>query len=189
MKLIVDQLTDAPTEFAFEAHSEWWRDPASTGTGEARLETLRFELRAHRMIEDLYLEGRAAGDFELECSRCLARYRHALQEPFRLVLEPAGSRRPPDPEGAAALERDGLYLCDEFETGWFRGDQIDLGGFFREVVALALPVKPLCREDCRGLCPQCGVDRNNAACECEQVRPDSPFAALRSLRAGRTGEA
>lgn len=188
MKLSVDRLIDTPTAYAFEVPPGWWAGVAPSGAGERLASPLRLELRAHRMGEDLHLEGQAIGAFELGCSRCLARYRHALQESFRLVLEPAGSRRPLEPEGAVALQRDGLYLCDELETGWFQGDQIHLGAFLREVVALALPVKPLCREDCLGLCPQCGADRNATACRCEKMRPESPFAALRRLRVGRTGE-
>ncbi len=186
MKLHIDRLTETPKAYRFAARASWWRSPAAAAD-EAPI-ALRFELRAHRMGEGVYLEGEGTGDFELGCSRCLARYRHALQEPFRLVLEPAGSRQPSEPEGAAALERDGLYLSDELETGWYRGDPIELDEFLREVMALALPAKPLCQEACLGLCPQCGVDRNASACECERARPDSPFAALRALRTGRTGE-
>ena len=53
--------------------------------------------------------------------------------------------------------------------------------------ALALPVQPLCREACAGLCPRCGADRNTAPCACSKVRPESPFAALASLRDTRGG--
>jgi uncharacterized protein len=139
------------------------------------------------MGEGVFLEGEARGLLALECSRCLARSRQPVRERFRLVLEPAGDRVPADPEGAAALARDGLYLSDELESGWFRGSEIDLGAFFREVIALALPVQPLCREDCRGLCPSCGVDRNQESCRCHEVRPPSPFEALRGLRDRLTG--
>src|SRR5690606_29976088 len=52
------------------------------------------------------------------------------------------------------------------EMGWFHGPEIDLRALLREVVALALPVQPLCRESCRGLCPACGVDRNVEPCDC-----------------------
>jgi uncharacterized protein len=102
------------------------------------------------------------------------------------VLEPAGDRVPAEPAEAAALARDGLALGDELESGWFRGPEIELGGYLREVVALALPVQPLCREDCRGLCPRCGADRNRETCACEETKPSSPFAVLAALRGGRS---
>jgi uncharacterized protein len=52
----------------------------------------------------------------------------------------------------------------------------------REWISLALPVKPLCREDCAGLCPRCGADRNETACGCTETVRSSPFAALAALR-------
>lgn len=188
MKLLVARLSDAPRAHCFEAGAAFWEAAAGLRSErppeveERPTGALRFDVRAHRMGEDIYVEGEASGALDLVCSRCLARYRHSLREPFRVVLESAGTRVPPDPEGAAALERDGLYLGDELETGWFRGDVIHLDALLREVVALALPVKPLCKEDCQGLCPMCGVDRNVSLCQCEQRRPDSPFAVLRVLR-------
>jgi uncharacterized protein len=98
------------------------------------------------------------------------------------VLEPAGERVPADPEGAAALAHEGMVLADELESGWFRGPEIQLDRFVGEVLALAVPVQPLCRDDCRGLCPRCGVDRNVESCSCTDARPESPFAVLASLR-------
>jgi uncharacterized metal-binding protein YceD (DUF177 family) len=99
-----------------------------------------------------------------------------------MLLEPAGERVPAEPESAAALARNGICIGDDVETGWFRGLELDLGPFLLEVVTLGLPVQPLCREDCAGLCPRCGVDRNQIACRCEELKPPSPFAALSMLR-------
>jgi uncharacterized protein len=100
------------------------------------------------------------------------------------VLEPAGSRVPADPEAAVALARDGLCLGDEFETGWYRGGEVRLDSVCLEVISLALPVKPLCREDCAGLCARCGSDLNPGACGCPEERPKSPFDVLVALRDG-----
>jgi uncharacterized protein len=134
------------------------------------------------MGADVFLEGVASGAVELTCGRCSRRYRQPLRESFRLVLEPAAERVPADPEGAAALARDGMCLSDELEAGWFRGSVIDLGPWFRELLALALPVQPLCREDCRGLCPRCGADRNEESCGCTEAKSSSPFEVLSRLK-------
>ena len=192
MRILLDRLADTPTDLSFEADGAWWRAYMSPGPElPAELEQpLRIALRAHTMGEDLYLEGTLVGELPLECGRCLARYRHALHEPFRVVLEPSGTRVPADPEGARALVRDGMCLGEDVETGWYRGSEIELAPFFHEVVATTLPVQPLCREDCAGLCPRCGGDRNLAACDCSEFEKPSPFAVLEKLRAGRTeGEA
>jgi uncharacterized protein len=184
MKILVDRLTDAPRRYDFDADPHWWKVARATlpELQEANREAFHFEITAYRMGEDVYLEGMASGVLALECSRCLARYALPLREPFRVVLEPAGERVPAEPESAAALARNGICLGDDVETGWFRGLEFDLGPFLLEVVTLGLPVQPLCREDCAGLCPRCGVDRNQTACGCEEVKPASPFAALSVLR-------
>ena len=184
MKLAVDRWSDSPTGFELEADPEWWsetcvRVPELAG---ASREGFTLAGSAHRMGADVFLEGTASGSVELTCGRCSRRYRHPLREPFRLVLEPAAERVPADPEGAAALARNGICLSDEIEAGWFRGSAIDLGPYFRELLALALPVQPLCREDCRGLCPRCGVDRNLESCACTPLKASSPFAVLGRLK-------
>jgi uncharacterized protein len=189
VKLHVDRLTETPTEHGFTLTPAWWREVsgAAEGTREGLAGDLRATLHAHRMGSDLFLEGELVGELDLECGRCLARYRQPIRERFRLLLEPAGDRVPADPEGAAALARDGLCLSDELEAGWFRGSEIDLAGFFQEGIALLFPVQPLCREACQGLCPSCGADRNVEACACGEASPSSPFAALRGLRNQMTG--
>jgi uncharacterized protein len=150
-------------------------------------ELFQIDVRAHKMGEDLYLDGELEGALDLECGRCLARYRHQLREGFRLVLEPAGVRTPADPEASAALTRDGLCLGDDFETGWYRGGEIRLDSVCLEVISLALPVKPLCREDCAGLCARCGASLAQGACGCEQIAQESPFAVLAALRDDHKG--
>jgi uncharacterized protein len=189
VKLSVHQLSETPTAQVFAVTPAWCRASAGVGTelAEAIVEALEFRVEAHRMGADLLLQGEVRGQLELSCGRCLERYRAPLQERFRLVLEPAGHRVPADPEGAAALARDGLFLSDELETGWFRGDEIDLSSFIHEVIALLIPVQPLCREDCLGLCPRCGIDRNTESCDCVEKNPASPFAVLEALRGGASG--
>lgn len=188
MKIDVDRLTESPRTFDFEAGSGWWRGVAAQGELPSGLEEpIYLTLSAYRLVDDLLLQGEIRGSLPLECGRCLARYGHALRESFRLVLEPAGDREPADPEGAGALARYGIYLAEELETGWYRGSEIDLSGFIHEVICLALPVKPLCREECAGLCPRCGADLNAGPCGCPEPAGDSPFAVLKALRDGTGG--
>jgi len=184
MKIPVDRLRGSPTSFSFEGDAAWWRSALATESGlpGELAEPVQFRCRAQRIGDNIQLDGGVDGVVELECGRCLARYRHGFSEEFRFVLEPAGNRVPADPEGAAALAQDGLYLADELETGWFRGSEIHLGPIFVELVSLALPVKPLCREDCPGLCARCGANLAVAKCGCEEVKSGSPFAVLARIR-------
>jgi uncharacterized protein len=184
MKILVDRLTATPAETSFSVSPEWLaRHYGERGTPlEGLAEAAEIRVRAHKLGADVFLEGEAEGWLDLACSRCLTRYRAPIRERFRLVLEPAGDRVPADPEGAVALAQHGLYLADELESGWFRGPEIQLDRFVGEILALAVPVQPLCRDDCRGLCARCGADRNVTSCGCAEARPASPFAVLAALR-------
>ncbi len=70
----------------------------------------------------------------------------------------------------------------EGETYPLEGDQIDLEPLARQTVLLELPLAPLCRPDCPGLCPRCGVDRNEVDCGCDLTVRDERWAALDELR-------
>lgn len=184
MKLHLDQIKETPTDHRFEADAAWNAAavevmPELVGEGAQPLEV---SLRAYRMGGDLLLEGELRCGAVLECARCLTRYCEPLRESFRLVLEPVRARVPPDPEAARALAETGMCLGEELELGWFQGRELDLTRFLLEVIALALPVQPVCKSECRGLCPQCGIDRNEASCDCGHRRESSPFAVLARLR-------
>jgi len=186
--LPVERLRDDPERFEYEIPAAHWlaRVEASDLDREEAPAPLRVELEARRVGTDLLLEGTLTGEVGLECSRCARRYAHALREPFRLVLEPvegAGSVEALDePEGRRGLRENGLCLGEDLEAGWFRGPVIRLGEFFGELIALAMPIQPLCREDCPGICPHCGADRAEERCACEDEKVESPFAVLRRLK-------
>jgi uncharacterized protein len=81
-----------------------------------------------------------------------------------------------------------VHVDELFETAPLAGetyqldeDVLDLLPLVRDVLLLELPTAPLCREDCAGICPQCGTDRNTAACDCRSDESDPRWAALRSL--------
>jgi uncharacterized protein len=184
MKLHVDRLKDSPTEFLFEETGAWRirAEESAPELGSLRAAPFHAVVRAHRMGQDVYIEGELTGALEPECGRCLVRYRAPLREPFRLVLEPAGARVPAEPESARSLARRGICVGDELEMGWYQGHEIDLSDFLLEMMTLALPLQPLCKEDCRGLCPGCGADRNAGPCGCDEQRARTPFAVLAALK-------
>ncbi len=127
----------------------------------------------HKDKEKFRLEGTVKTELELSCSRCLEPFRMPVDAPFDLRFLPAS-------EMATEEERE---LHDEdVETSYYRDDQIDLNELMREQFYLALPMKPLCREDCKGLCPQCGTNLNTGTCDCSTEWVDPRLAALRNLK-------
>jgi uncharacterized protein len=71
---------------------------------------------------------------------------------------------------------------DDLEIGFYDGGGIDVADIFWEQVVLALPVKILCRDDCRGVCPVCGADWNRARCSCREEAEARPFDVLKNLK-------
>jgi uncharacterized protein len=190
MKLFVDRIEGTPKHVRFEASADWWSDRvANEAAAFDMVGPPVFELDVHSMGRDLLVSGHFEAEVEATCSRCLERYRQPLRDDYRLVLEPAEGVEMPDPESVEALARDGVCLGEELEVGWYQGKELHLDRFFDEVITLALPLVPLCREDCPGLCPVCGANRSTETCDCNPTLPESPFAALAALRStGGDGE-
>jgi uncharacterized protein len=119
------------------------------------------------------LVGTVKTRLELPCSRCL--------EPFALPIDATFDLRyQPHTENSGEGERE--VEEDDLTTAFYENEQIDLGELMREQFYLALPMKPLCREDCKGLCPVCGTNLNAGACNCNSAWEDPRLAALKELR-------
>jgi uncharacterized protein len=131
---------------------------------------LEFEI--HKDKDKFRLVGRVQSQLELACSRCV--------EPFGLTVDaPFDIRYLPATEVGAEVDRE--IEENDLETSYYRDDQIDLNELIREQFYLVLPMKPLCRDDCRGLCTECGTNLNVATCECAPVWEDPRLAPLKGL--------
>jgi uncharacterized protein len=129
-------------------------------------------LRVERDERDVLVSGEIRATVPQTCGRCL--------EPF-----PAGVRAAVDvrliPRPATA---DNVELASEdLDVDFYQNDELDLSGLVEAETMLALPMKPLCRDDCRGLCPVCGGNRNAVACACGERAPDPRLAVLKDLAA------
>jgi uncharacterized protein len=119
------------------------------------------------------LVGRVRTVLELECSRCVEPYRFPIDAEF-------DQRYLPSSQASTDAERE--VEEDDLETSYYTDDQIDLSELMREQFYLALPMKPLCREDCKGLCAQCGTNLNTGTCDCAPVWEDPRLAALKAIK-------
>lgn len=135
---------------------------------------------------DLYADGThcfASGTFKghlhVACSRCLEPMRISLDEKLLVTFMPPGEMPGEDADSAG---EDGVEVAEgDIDVFPFDGEKLDLEPLLREQFVLAVPYAPLCREDCKGLCPQCGIDLNSGTCSCE--KPIDPrLAALKGLK-------
>lgn len=135
-----------------------------------QIDSLTVKAIAELTGEDMRIRGALRTRVEAECGRCLKPVLLPIEHNFDLTYRPMAT---------IAREEELELPEDELDIGFYQGEGIALGDVLAEQVILAVPMKVICREDCRGLCPTCGVDRNAAACSCPAPQPASPFAALR----------
>lgn len=143
------------------------------------VQPVQLHLLVRKDDDRLRLEGRVTTTLEVPCSRCLEPFSVPVDAPFDLRFVPqAALTTPQDGEREVA--------DDDLSTAPYDGESIDLGQLIDEQCYLALPMKPLCREDCRGLCPACGTNLNLQACDCDTAWVDPRMDALRALLPDRT---
>lgn len=127
------------------------------------------------------LRGRLEGRLRVSCVRCLTGYDIELNERLDLLYLPQSANVAPEGEGGSDSEEGHALVADELAVAFYREEQIDLGQMIYEQTLLSLPMKPLCRPDCAGLCPSCGVNRNEASCECRGEESDPRWDGLKAL--------
>jgi uncharacterized protein len=126
-----------------------------------------------RIRETLYLEGDIRTETETDCSRCLEAARLPISAAFKYILTPAQVEHQEEEKELGAEDLD--FIC-------YQDDLIDLDPLIIEQVMLQIPMKVLCREDCRGLCPRCGINLNKDHCQCHDERIDSRLAILKKMK-------
>jgi uncharacterized protein len=118
------------------------------------------------------VDGTLDGILQVPCSRCL--------EPFALPLSTRlDVRLLPVAQLAGSEEHE--IRDDDLTTEFYENDVLDVAALVREQCYLAMPMKPLCRPDCQGMCPQCGANLNVTTCACDRTWVDPRLAALKAL--------
>jgi uncharacterized protein len=119
--------------------------------------------------DQIICRGTVETSVRLECSRCLTQYHQNLVSDLDFVVDLSGGSE------AAKSEEEGYYLADP-SSSFFEIDDL-----VREVIILSLPLKPLCSQACRGLCPVCGTDLNKSQCHCVREKTDPRWDQLKGL--------
>jgi uncharacterized protein len=127
----------------------------------------------HQTVKDIRVAGDCSVRVEVPCARCLDPVVENLKRKFDLLYRPQGTD--------AGKEELSITAADA-EIGYYQGDGLLLEDVLREQILLALPLKAICREDCKGLCPQCGKNLNQEPCSCGEPPEDPRWAALKDIR-------
>ena len=123
-------------------------------------------------LGEIRLDGKLAVTIDGTCDRCLEPARFHIDTDFDLIYMPAAEQLAGDEEVEAGAT----------EVGFYEGNGLELYDALREVVLLALPMRLVCREDCKGICPVCGENRNQSGCACEVKAMDDRWSKLKLLQ-------
>jgi uncharacterized protein len=178
MEFQVSELEKEPIEFDLKL------DPGTIDFGEEAAQEGPLATSGHAevihehrgprdIVADIRLKGRYAGQFQLPCARCVEPVEIPISSDFDLIFRPVGTDAGPSERSISAPET---------EIGYYQRDSLLLEDVLREQVLLSLPVRTLCKPDCKGLCPRCGRNRNLEACSCEEGPSDPRWEALAGLR-------
>jgi uncharacterized protein len=127
----------------------------------------------HQRIKDIRLTGDLTTTVEMDCARCLEPAVQKVSRSFDLLYRPLGSDA-----GRAELS----VTAAEAEIGYYQGEGLLLEDALREQVLLEVPLKAMCRDDCKGLCPHCGTNLNDKQCACAEPLEDPRWTALKDIR-------
>lgn len=134
---------------------------------------LKFVGEIEHTVPYFRLNGEVSAEIKLMCSRCLAEYSVRLAVPIAEVYTNKQEALPDVDEDSEDLGFD--------EIGFFEGDEIEIAPALLKALFLELPMRPLCREDCRGICPECGADLNKGDCGCQGDNIDFRLEKLKTL--------
>ena len=178
MEFKISELEQEPIDFdlRFKIGTIDYGDEAEQAgplAASGRAEVLHEHRGPKEIVADIRLRGHYAGDFQVPCARCIEPVSVSLASDFDLIFRPVGADAGPQERAITA---------GETEIGYYQKDSLLLEDVLREQVLLSLPVRTLCKPDCKGLCPHCGQNRNSQACSCDEGQSDPRWGALAGLR-------
>ncbi len=133
----------------------------------------RAELLGASGSRTIRVKGRLEGRVRGECGRCLKTFELSADQPFDLFFHPMEMMA--DSEEAAVSS-------DDLDYGFYEDGALLLSDVVAEQLQLWLPMRPLCLDDCRGICGECGADRNEGECSCAERRADPRWETLSKLK-------
>ncbi len=182
MEIIIKDIPEEGKEFFFDAASDgWFRDTLNAALPqmiqkEDEGKAAFYLLRTGANVD---VRGDVACNYHPACIRCLKVFKNHLDCPIHLTLAPLY-----ESERQIKLEsKDEVALVKEdLEFSYYEGESFPLSDLIREQVILAVPIQPLCKKNCKGLCQQCGKDLNLGPCGCKAHHEHHRWDALKGFK-------
>jgi uncharacterized protein len=175
MNISIARISEAGIEVSWSTSAEDLEIPFDAELTDVR--DIRFRGRIVRQGEDFVVRGVAAATLVLACARCLELTEVPVEARLEALFLPRGAEESGEGAGAEVVIRpeDDLVMMHD-------GHTLDIGEVLRDSLLVQVPYKPLCRADCRGLCPTCGVNLNEEVCGCKQQTVDPRLRVLEKLK-------
>ncbi len=174
LSLSHEHLLDALAELLPDAAPDSTSDDSSTNLAGCKVDLIAHLCKHSSVVQ---CDGWLRGQLILPCQRCLEPAHLPIEVRLHTVYTPGIQAASEDRQGS-----DDVLDDDDIDYAHHDGEVVDLWPLVRETLILAVPITVQCKEDCRGLCPMCGVDRNTTSCTCQPAASLSPLAALRNVR-------
>jgi uncharacterized protein len=169
MKLNLAAFVEAARDVTVEARPEEIELVPPPGFDVRFLDSVKAQLKVHRVGEEFFVHGVAVTSGTFTCVRCLAEFVREVMCAMDVVIHRVSSPQ------TSGLDQDS-YIEVPLGTS-----EYDLTPLVREGLILAVPDTPHCREECLGLCGRCGVNKNEETCTCGDTDPDSRWDALKQF--------
>jgi uncharacterized protein len=164
-------------DIQFDEIEREWDEPVDVANGLFDLqphntikliEPFHVLMKLYRVGENIDIKGTYSGHLEFDCDRCCERTMIKFEKSFHFILQPKKT------EDEVIEEGD-----EEIDFGFYEGEEIDLSELAIEQLMLSIPIKKLCKEECKGICPYCGQNKNEVECGCEEKAISlNPFKKL-----------
>ncbi|MDP4164691.1 MAG: DUF177 domain-containing protein [Bacillota bacterium] len=172
MKIIISSIPEEGLNLQFHKDSDWFRDLLpEKEKSDFSLQKVDVLCAVKKMRETVFIEGNLEATVVSSCSRCLETTQFLIKSTFRYTFVPAKNM---------LMEEE--LSPEDLEYGFYQDDVIDLDSLIFEQIVLQIPIKVLCRDTCKGLCPHCGININVANCGCRTEFIDERLAVLKKLK-------
>ena len=162
MKVLISEIPDEGIDVAGE----------ETVESDTIISPIKARLKIMKIGSEIIVKGEVAADIKLQCSRCVSDFNSVFSVPVDVVYHPLdelkGEERHEIPSG-------------ELNMDFYSGDEMDITTLMKEQILLNIPMKPLCKDSCRGICRTCGKNLNEGDCSCPPTETDSRFDILKKI--------
>lgn len=182
MKILVSRIPKKGIKQLLNESEGWVRELVLQST-QSRYQSgdpITGNLSISETLNNVTVKGEIHFSMVATCDRCLKEYPFPIDCVFDRLLTPLfESKRQKAIEESLNVE----VTEEDLGFSYYEGEEIDISAILNEQIILSQPMRYLCREDCKGLCPHCAINRNEKACKCEDTLiEENPFSILKQVR-------